>query len=139
MEKEMNENTQIDHNNLVQSVIEKVKNNESKYYFYCPPLNGPSGGIGVLIKLAKILKDSGNDSKIVFEPKQEQRDSYEESRKQNKQIDVFEKFNPTWLDFDFSNVEFIPLGDKLINYIDGTKQESISLAINTEDFFIIPE
>lgn len=139
MEKEMTDNTQIDHNELVQSVIEKVRNNESKYYFYCPPLNGASGGIGVVIKLAKILKDAGYDARIVFEPRQDQRASYEESRKQNKQVDVFEKFNPQWLDFDFSNLEFIPLGDKQILYNDGTKQDSIALAVNPEDFFIIPE
>lgn len=135
----MTDNTQIDHNELVQSVIEKVRNNESKYYFYCPPLNGASGGIGVVIKLAKILKDAGYDARIVFEPRQDQRASYEESRKQNKQVDVFEKFNPQWLDFDFSNLEFIPLGDKQILYNDGTKQDSIALAVNPEDFFIIPE
>lgn len=135
----MIDNTQIDHNALVDSVIEKVRNNESKYYFYCPPLNGPSGGIGVLIKLAKILKDAGYDSKIVFEPKQDQRASFEESRKQNKEIAVFEKFNPTWLDFDYSKIEFVPLGDKAILYNDGTKQDCAALNVNPEDFFIIPE
>lgn len=135
----MIDNTQIDHNTLVQSVIEKVRNNESKYYFYCPPLNGPSGGIGVVIKLARILKDAGYNAKIVFEPRQDQRASFEESRKQNKQIDVFEKFNPKWLDFDYSDIEFLPLGDKTILYNDGTKQECAALSVNPEDFFIIPE
>lgn len=139
MEKEMTDNVQVDHNELVESVINKVRNNESKYYFYCPPLNGPSGGIGVLIKLAKVLKDAGYDSKIVFEPRQDQKASYEESRKQNKEIAVFEKFNPTWLDFDYSKLDFIPLGDKKILYNDGEKQECIALNINPEDFFIIPE
>jgi len=139
MEKEVIDNTQIDHNTLVQSVIEKVRNNESKYYFYCPALNSPSGGISVLIKLAKILKDGGYNSKIVFEPRQDQKASYEESRKQNKQVVIFEKFNPTWLDFDYSDVEFIPLGDKDIVYNDGTKQACLPLNVNPEDFFIIPE
>jgi glycosyltransferase involved in cell wall biosynthesis len=139
MEKEMTDSPQIDHNELIESVIEKVKNNKSKYYFYCPPLNTPSGGIGVLIKLAKILKDSGYDSKIVFEPKQDQRASYEESRKQNKKVDIFEKFNPQWLDFDYSSIDFIPLGDSDIVYSDGTKQKCEPLNVNPEDFFIIPE
>jgi len=133
------DNTQLEHNTIVDLVINKVKNNESKFYFYCPPLNGPSGGIGVLIKLAKILSDAGYNSKIVFEPKQDQRASYEESRKQNKEVAVFEKFKPTWLDFDYSNVEFIPLGDKKILYNDGEKQDCVALNINPEDFFIIPE
>ncbi len=135
----MIDNAQVDHNTLVQSVIEKVKNNESKYYFYCPPLNGPSGGIGVLIKLAKVLKDAGYDSKIVFEPKQDQKATYEESRKKNKEVVVFEKFNPEWLDFDYSNIDFVPLGDKEILYKDGTKQDCSPLNVNPEDFFIIPE
>ena len=133
------ENVQIDHNDLVESVIEKVRTDKSKYYFYCPPLNTASGGIGVLIKLAKILKTEGFDSKIVFEPRQDQKASYEESRKHNKQIDIFEKFSPTWLDFDYSDIEFLPLGDKAITYNDGTKQECTALNVNPEDFFIIPE
>jgi len=133
------ENAQINHNELVDSVIEKVRCNESIYYFYCPPLNTPSGGIGVLIKLARILKNEGYKSKIVFEPRQDQKASYEESRKHNKQIDIFEKFNPTWLDFDYSDIEFLPLGDKPITYNDGTKQECAALNVNPEDFFIIPE
>ena len=139
MEKEMIDNAQVDHNELVQSVIEKVRNNDSNYYFYCPPLNTPSGGIAVLIKLAKIMKDAGYKVKIVFEPRQDQRASAEESRKKNKQVDVFERFNPQWLDFDFSNVEFVPLGDKKILFNDGSEQESSALNINPEDFFFIPE
>jgi hypothetical protein len=99
MEKEMNDVTpQIDHNALVESVIEKVRSNESKYYFYCPPLNGPSGGIGVLIKLAKILKDAGYNSKIVFEPRQDQRASYEESRKKIKKLQSLKNLTqPGWI------------------------------------------
>ena len=139
MEEQVIEKTQIDHNELVESVIEKVRTNKSKYYFYCPPLNTVSGGIGVLIKLARILKTEGYDSKIVFEPRQDQKASYEESKKHNKQVDIFEKFNPTWLDFDYSDIEFLPLGDKAITYNDGTKQECAALNVNPEDFFIIPE
>jgi len=139
MEEQVIEKTQIDHNELVESVIEKVRTNKSKYYFYCPPLNTASGGIGVLIKLARILKTEGYDSKIVFEPRQDQKASYEESKKHNKQVDIFEKFNPTWLDFDYSDIEFLPLGDKAITYNDGTKQECAALNVNPEDFFIIPE
>lgn len=140
MEKEVIENTQqVDHNALVEAVIGKVKNNDSQYYFYCPPLNGASGGIGVLIKLAKVLKDAGYNANIVFEPRQDQRASFEESQKQGKKIDVFEKFNPTWLDFDYSDIPFIPLGDSEVMFNDGTKQKCVALNINPEDFFIIPE
>lgn len=133
------ENVQVDHNELIESVIEKVRTDKSAYYFYCPPLNTASGGIGVLIKLAKILKTEGFNAKIVFEPRQDQKASYEESRKHNKQVDIFEKFNPTWLDFDYSDIEFLPLGDKSITYNDGTKQDCTALNVNPEDFFIIPE
>ena len=135
----MKDNASVDHNELIESVIEKVKNNKAKYYFYCPSLNSPSGGIGVLIKMAKILKNAGYDSKIVFEPRQDQKASYEESRKQNKKVDVFEKFNPQWLDFDYSDLEFLPLGDATITFNDGTTQKCAPLSVNPEDFFIIPE
>ena len=138
-ENEMKDTTQVDHNALVESVIQKVHNNESKYYFYCPPLNTPSGGIGVLLKFAKILKDAGYNAQVVYEPKQDQRASFEETRKYNKQVDVFERFQPNWLDFDISNLEFFPLGDKPILYADGTKEECKPLNVNPEDFFIIPE
>lgn len=138
MEKEEEKN-EIDHNKLIEAVIDKVKNNDLNYYFYCPPLNTPSGGIYVLIKLAKILKDEGANVKILFEPRQDQKASYEESRKQNKQVDVFEKFYPQWIDFDYSNIEFIPLGDKKILYNDGSYYDCKSLNLNPEDFFFIPE
>lgn len=140
MEKEkVNTNTQVDHNELVDSVIDKIRTDKSVYYFYCPPLNSPSGGVGFLIKLAKILKDEGLITKIVYEPRQDQRASFEESRKQNKEVAVFEKFNPTWIDFDYSDIDFVPLGDKAILYNDGTKQDCHPLSVNPQDFFIVPE
>ena len=129
----------VDHNELVDAIIEKVKNDESKYYFYCPPMNTASGGIAVLIKLAKIMKDAGHDTKIVYEPRQDQKASYEQSAKANKKVDIFEKFDPIWLDFDYSDVEFLPLGDKEVIFADGTKMACAPLNLLPEDYFFIPE
>jgi len=139
MENEKNKPVEIDHNELINTVIEKVKNNKGKFYFYCPPLNTPSGGIGTLIRLAKIMVDDGYDAKIIYEPRQDQRASYEASSKANKKIDIFENFNPTWLDFDYSKIEFLPLGDQSIKFVDGTEEKCIPLNLNPEDFIFIPE
>ena len=84
MEKEKQVTEEVNHNDLVDTVIGKVKDNKNNFYFYCPPLNSPSGGIGVLIRLAKTLLDAGFNSKIVYEPRQDQKASYEASAKANK-------------------------------------------------------
>jgi glycosyltransferase involved in cell wall biosynthesis len=138
--KERNQETgQVNHNALIESVIKKVKNDENKFYFYCPALNAPSGGIGVLIKLAKIMVDAGYKAKIIYEPRQDPKATHEASTKANKQISVFEKFAPRWLDFDYSQIEFIHLGGQEIAFNDGTKENCAPLNINHEDFIIIPE
>lgn len=129
----------VDHNKLVEAVIEKVKNNECNYYIYCPPLNTPSGGIAVLFKMARILKDTGYRAKIVYEPRQDQKKSYEESRKANKQINIFEKFDPKWMDFDISDIEMMPLGEGELTFNDDTKVMSSPLNVFPEDFLFIPE
>src|ERR1035437_6744135 len=47
------------HNNLVNQVISNITTNKFKIYFYCPSMNNASGGMGVLLSLAKDLKDQG--------------------------------------------------------------------------------
>lgn len=126
-------------NDIIDNAIGKLRENTFKTYFYCPPMNGPSGGVGVLLKAAKNLSDSGFDITLVYEPRQDQRASYEASTKAKKQVDVFEKFNPKWVDFDISKIKIMPLGDKEITFNDGTTQACIPLSVNPEDFLIIPE
>jgi len=133
------QNVEIDHNTLIDSVIKKVQDGENKFYFYCPAMNGASGGIGVLIRLAKTMVDAGYDAKIIYEPKQDQRASYEASAKVNKQVNIYEVFDPTWLDFDYKKIEFIPLGDQEIEFVDGSKLKCQPLNLNPEDFIVIPE
>lgn len=130
---------QLSHNEIIDSYTQNLLDNKFKIFFYCPPMNTPSGGIGVLIKLAKHLKDANFDVKIAYEPRLDQRASYEASMKEKKQVDVFEKFNPTWLDFKYSDIEFIPLGDKEIQFNDGEKLQCQPLKVQPEDFLIIPE
>lgn len=126
-------------NDIIDNAIGKLRDNTFKTYFYCPPMNGPSGGIGVLLRAAKNLSDNGFDVTLVYEPRQDQRASYEASTKAQKQVDIFDRFNPTWVDFDISKIKIMPLGDKEITFNDGTTQPCIPLSVNPEDFLIIPE
>jgi glycosyltransferase involved in cell wall biosynthesis len=126
-------------NEVIDNAIGNLRENKFKTYFYCPPMNSPSGGIGVLLKAAKNLSDDGFDVTLVYEPRQDQKASYEASAKAKKQTDIFERFNPTWVDFDISNISILPLGDKKIKFSDGTEQDCIPLNVSPEDFLIIPE
>lgn len=126
-------------NEIIDNAISKLRENKFKTYFYCPPMNSPSGGIGVILKAAKNLHDDGFDVTLVYEPRQDQRASYEASAKAKKQVDIFDRFNPTWVDFDISGIDILPLGDKKIEFSDGSKQECIPLNVSPEDFLIIPE
>lgn len=127
------------HNEIIDNAIGKLRENTFKTYFYCPPMNGPSGGVGVLLRAAKNLSDNGFDVTLVYEPRQDQRASYEASTKAKKQVDVFEKFNPNWIDFDISKLNIMPLGEGDIPFNDGTIEKCIPLSVNPEDFLIIPE
>lgn len=151
MENEMTtaavEEKKMSHNELIDSIISKLNNNDFRVYFYCPPVNFASGGMGTLLRLAKTLKESGFNVKLVYEPRIDQRASYEdsvrESQKQKKQVhvEVFEKFEPTWMDFSLDGIEIIPLGDKELTFNDAqrTKIKAQPLTVSTEDFLIIPE
>ena len=131
----------------VSDVVGKLESKNFSIYFYSPSLNHPSGGMGVLFKQARILKDEGYNVKIIFEPKADERASYNESVKAQKKIHIYEKFNPSWLDFNISDLEFLPqvgVDEKnqqveLIKYNDGSEQKIKKLQISPEDFIILPE
>jgi len=76
---------------------------------------------------------------LVYEPRANQRASFEASQKEGKQIEIYDKFNPQWMEFDISDIEIIALGDKEVRFSDGTKENAKPLSINPEDFLIIPE
>lgn len=144
MEKEVEEK-QINPNDFIDGKIQNLRDNKFNVYFYCPPMNSPSGGVGVLLRAAKNLSDNGFNVSVVYEPRQDQKASYEESTKQKKRVDVFERFKPTWLDFSVSNIKLIPLGanekNEPINYLFNDKTTELGSALNLspEDFLIIPE
>lgn len=137
----------MSHNEIVDLSINKLQNNDFRVYFYCPPVNFASGGMGTLLRLAKNLKEDGFSVKLIYQPRLDQRASYEdsmkESQKQKKQvqINVFEKFEPTWMDFDLEGIEIIPLGEGEIIFNDQnrTKVQAQPLAVSPEDLLIIPE
>jgi len=132
-------------NEIIDKAIGNLRENKFKTYFYCPPMNSPSGGIGVVLRAAKNLHDNGHNITIVYEPRQDQRASYEASAKAKKQIDIFDTFNPKWVDFDISGLEIRPLGGdqngqpKEFQFNDGTTKMCSPLNVQPEDFLIIPE
>lgn len=133
------EKPQLSHNEFIDLTIQKIKENNFNIYFYAPSMNAPSGGIGVLLKTAKNLYDAGFNVKVVYEPVLDQKASYEASVKEKKQVEVFDRFNPTWVDFSLEGVQILPLGDKEIAFTDKTTAQGQSLSVTPEDFLIIPE
>jgi len=139
------------HNEIVDDAISKLRGDEYTTYIYCPPMNSPSGGIGVLLRAARNLKDNGKKVVVVYEPRQDQRASYEASMKLKKEVNVFDKFDPTWTDFDVSDIDIVPLGDKEIyfndkevvdkkgNEIKANRVQCTPLSVKPEDFLLIPE
>jgi len=106
LEKEISQGTP-DHNQIINDVISKLESNNFKIYYYCPPMNVASGGISVIFKQVNILKKNGFNSFIVYEPRVDNKASYEESQKQKKQIAVHEKFDTSWIGKDAADVELI--------------------------------
>lgn len=138
IEKEI-KNSNTNHNQLLDQIIEKVGSNNFKIYYYCPPMNVASGGVSVIFKQVKILKSNGFDSCIIFEPRIDNRASYEESQKQKKQVNIYEKFNTSWLGDEANDIELRVLGEGDIMYNDGSVSKANQLVVNPEDFVIIPE
>lgn len=130
---------EVSHNDFIDSLIDKVNTNNFTVHFYCPSMNTPSGGIGVLLRLARSLKDNGFTTKIWYEPRFDQKASMEASNKAKKRIDLFDKFYPNWVDFNIADLDFTPLGDTKIQFINGDIQDATPLKVETQDFFLIPE
>lgn len=133
---EQNANSQ---NEVVDQVITKIKDNDFKIYLYCPPLSNPSGGISVLFKHAKILKNAGYSVSIVYEPIEDKKASYDASMKNQSAVSVYRPFNPTWLGKDGEGVEVKALGNGTLTFSDGTTKDCVPLTLAPEDFLIIPE
>ena len=131
----------------VADIVRKLESKGFTIYFYAPTMNVASGGVGVLFKQARILKDAGYNVKIIFEPKVNEKASYEASMQVKSKVFVFEKLNPEWLEFDFSDIPLVPQvgtdesGNRIskINYTDGTSQKTEQIAISVEDMVVIPE
>ncbi len=127
------------HNDIIDSAINRLENNKFKIYYYCPAMNVPSGGIGAIFKQAKILKDAGYDIVVLFEPRVDPKASQIESQKRNKRIEIFERFNPTWIGADLDGINIKCLGDGMIKYSDNTTEKCEKIIMNPDDFIIIPE
>lgn len=133
------EQVQKSENQLINEVIEKISSKKYKVYFYCPPLNIPSGGIFVLLNYAKILSEAGYDVRVIYEPREDRKASYEASQKVRKVISIYEKFNPIWAGDFVSSLNIMPLGNGEIKFVDKTTTEAEILNLGPEDFIFIPE
>src|ERR1035437_1741409 len=133
-------------NDVVNAAIQRIVNNENKFYIYCPPMNIASGGVSVLFKDAQLLKEAGKNVIIVYEPRLDQKASYEASVKNVKnktRIDIFEVFNTSWLGSLAEGLDIRPLGEGKnaddLKFNDGTIKTSFQLVLSPDDFFFIPE
>lgn len=129
----------FDHIKILDQVIERVNSNNFRIYFYCPPMSIASGGVSVIFKQANILKNNGFNTTIIYEPRVDNKASFEESQKQKKQLNVYEKFNTSWLGKEAQGVDLVVLGENEIKFNDGTIVKGTQLTVNPEDFVIIPE
>lgn len=140
--KNESEEKQPTRNELIDQVIMKLRSDDFSIHFYCPAMPKPSGGVGVLLRLASHLSQR-HTVKIWYEPLHDPQVSQQESIKAKQRVDVFRLFNPDWVDFDISKLEFKPLGDKeaLTVNADGklVKFQTTPLQVNSEDFMLIPE
>jgi hypothetical protein len=128
-----------DKNAIIDGTIEKISNNQFKVYMYCPPMNIPSGGVSVLFRYAKTLKDAGYNVSVIYEPREDAKASYQASASQKKRILIYEPFEPTWLGKDSEGIELLCLGEGEIKFTNGKTQKCSTLVMNPEDFMIIPE
>lgn len=127
---------------VIDGLISKIEKNQFSIHFYCPAMNQPSGGIGVLLRIAAAYRKQGFNVKVWYEPNLNKKASMEASQKAKKEIPIFDVFNPSWVDFDISGVDFLPLGQKegaKILCSDGKEKEVFPLKASTEDFMFIPE
>ena len=126
-------------NTFIDSIVEKVNEDKGTYWMYCPAMNTPSGGIGTLLKMAKILTESGKNVKVAYEPRIDQKASIEASRKAGKQTAIYEVFFPQWVEFDITGLNLVALGDQKITLTDETTIITEGLKLEPEDYLIIPE
>jgi hypothetical protein len=130
---------ELDRNSVIDGTIEKISGNKSKVFIYCPPMNIPSGGVSVLFKYAKVLKDAGVNVSMIYEPREDAKASYQASVSQKKKVLIYEPFDPTWLGGDASGIDLICLGEGEVKFTNGKTEKCSTLVMNPEDFLIIPE
>jgi len=126
---------------ILNETIQKLKNREFSIYVYSPGQVFQSGGINLLYRMCRILKDNGFNVKVLYEAKIDERASAQATLKAQKKVNIFQKMNFDWMDVNVSDLEFIPQAGEAteIIYSDGTKEKIKPLSIGVEDFLIIPE
>lgn len=136
------EQKELSREEILDASIKAIENNEFTIHFFCPAMNQPSGGIGVLLRIAAAYQQKGHKVKVWYEPMLNQQASVQASQQAKKEVPIYDVFNPTWIDFDISGVQFYPLGasdGEKILFTDGKERETFPLHVAIEDFFFIPE
>jgi len=133
---------EVSRNELIDQVVERIRGDKFTVHFYCPAMPTPSGGVGVLLRLASHLSER-YDIKVWYEPQHDPNLSQQESVKAKKRVDIFNTFTADWVDFDISKIEFKALGDKEAKTINSEGKvvtfETTPLQVQSEDFMFIPE
>lgn len=124
----------------INRIISNLEDNKFRIFIYCPPMNAPSGGIGVVFKQVQILRDAGFDAQIIYEPQVDNKASLAESKKLNRQVNIYNKWEPVWLSDELrEKVPLRILGNGEMKFNNGDVEKIEMLTINAEDFMIIPE
>ena len=133
---------EVSRNELIDQVVERIREDKFTVHFYCPAMSTPSGGVGVLLRLASHLSERYNVN-VWYEPQHNLKLSQQEYAKTKKKVDIFNTFNADWVDFDLSKIQFKALGDKEANIINSEGKvvaiETTPLQVQSEDFMFIPE
>lgn len=134
----------VDKTQIIDDVIEKVKNDKFNIFVYCPSISTPSGGISALFKHAQTLKEGGYNVTVIYEPQQNSKMSLEATKKLRQKggkghAVIFDRFNPTWLGDLAKDIEMRCLAEGELDFSDGTKEKYDTLLMNPEDIMIIPE
>jgi len=142
MSEEIQVEKEVSRNELIDQVVERIRGDNFSVHFYCPAMANPSGGVGVVLRLASHLSKTLS-VKIWYEPQQNKELTQQESNKLKKRIDIFDQFKPDWVDFDISKVEFKALGDKEANTVNSEGKvvtfPTTPLQVQSEDIMFIPE
>jgi hypothetical protein len=105
---------------------------DRRIVYFIPCFDGPSGGIAVLMKQAKLLREHGCRVTLVYQPRV--------VGQAPDGLPRVKRVNTSWLGFPVDDIELVPFG-KTAKAWEGDRQIdlSLSLPLDPEDIVVIPE